>query len=61
LCVSVSGSELLISVNDDGIGFDQDVRQPWSIASRAIDLGGFVRVERGNVSGSHLQIAVPQG
>jgi signal transduction histidine kinase len=60
LSVSSSGSELLISVNDDGVGFDKDVRQPWSIASRAIDLGGLVRVERRTGSGAQLQIALPQ-
>lgn len=60
LRVSASGAELLISVNDDGVGFDEDVLQPWSIASRAIDLGGLVRIQRGKATGAHLQIALPQ-
>lgn len=57
--VQTRGDELVITVDDDGIGFRDDVHLPWSISSRVRELGGVLRVARG-VPGAHLVIALPR-
>jgi signal transduction histidine kinase len=52
--------ELVITVDDDGVGFPPEGDPPWSIASRAKELGGGVQVARDDRPGAHLQIRLPQ-
>ena len=42
-----------------GVGFSQDDEPPWSIASRAAELGGEVRIGRGDPAGGHVVVKLP--
>lgn len=59
IVVRPRGNELVITVDDDGVGFPPDGDPPWSIASRARELGGGVRVARDGRPGAHLEVRVP--
>ncbi len=52
------GSELRLRLDDDGLGFTDGARPPWSIASRVGQLGGRIEVEEARGAGAHLAIAV---
>jgi signal transduction histidine kinase len=60
LRVQHSGSEVQISIDDDGVGFRDPVRRPWSIASRVEEVGGTLCVLQNGQPGAHLAIALPQ-
>ncbi len=58
---SVQGLEktIRITIDDDGIGFAEPSRPPWSIASRVAEVGGeLTMIAEGN-SGAHLRIDLP--
>jgi len=58
---SVQGLEksIRITIDDDGIGFAEPGRPPWSIASRVAEVGGeLTMIAEGN-SGAHLRIDLP--
>jgi signal transduction histidine kinase len=59
LDVRSEDDKLLISIQDDGVGFPKDAEAPWSIASRVAEVGGRVRVDRRNGRGAHLQVELP--
>ncbi len=48
-----------ITIDDDGIGFAEPDRPPWSIASRVAEVGGELRMVAEGQSGAHLQIDLP--
>ena len=48
-----------VAITDDGVGFDADATPPWSIASRAAEVGGVVTIITGGHSGAHLEIEIP--
>ena len=50
--------ELHIRIDDDGLGFGDSTRPPWSIASRVDQLGGQIEMERNRRVGAHLAIAL---
>ena len=51
---------VLITIDDDGVGFAAGAAPPWSIASRAAELGGTVRVGAGDDQpGGHVEIELP--
>lgn len=54
-----SDSEVLIRIDDDGIGFRNGAEQPWSISSLVADLGGVIEVVNDNQLGAHLAITLP--
>jgi signal transduction histidine kinase len=59
LTINVNGVEdkLLITIDDDGVGFVEPANPPWAIASRVAELGGHLIV---NQNGStRLQIEMP--
>ncbi len=56
--VAAIAGKLLISIDDDGVGFPAGATPPWSIASRAAELGGTVRVG-GERPGGHVEIELP--
>jgi signal transduction histidine kinase len=56
--VSPAGSQLVIQLDDDGVGFLNGVEPPWSIASRVRELAGSLQLRPG--PGGHLLIALPQ-
>jgi len=53
-------SAVRIHIIDDGHGFGRDVT-PWSIASRAKEVGGDLQVLPDAGAGAHLLITVPHG
>jgi len=55
---SSRAGELHIRIDDDGLGFGDGSRPPWSIASRVDQLGGRLQVDAGHPVGAHLAIAV---
>lgn len=55
IAVSGDGSGIRIDIDDDGIGFPDNAAPPWSIASRAAELGGTVRLDNTG-PGAHLTI-----
>jgi len=50
-------SEIQIRLDDDGLGFADGARPPWSISSRVTQLGGQLQLARDKV-GAHLAIAL---
>ncbi|HJQ84059.1 MAG TPA: histidine kinase [Candidatus Binatia bacterium] len=51
-------SEIRMRIDDDGLGFAEGSRPPWSIASRVDQLGGRIQVDDTRTTGAHLAIAV---
>ena len=48
-----------IAIDDDGIGFRQSDRPPWSIASRVAESGGQLRITNHDRRGAHLEVEMP--
>ena len=59
ISVSASGDRLVIRIDDDGVGFPPGATAPWSIASRATDFGGRVRIGTNLPSGSEVLVELP--
>jgi signal transduction histidine kinase len=59
ITINVSGLEdkLLITIDDDGVGFLESGHPPWAIASRVAELGGHLIVNRDGVT--RLEIEMP--
>ena len=59
---SVTVQQLLdairITIDDDGIGFEEPVTTPWTIASRVAEFGGRLAVNS-EMAGAHLEISLP--
>jgi signal transduction histidine kinase len=51
--------ELVISIDDDGVGFRADATPPWSIVSRVAECGGEVTLPRDGRPGGHLLVQLP--
>jgi signal transduction histidine kinase len=49
--------KLLITIDDDGVGFEDQASPPWAIASRVAELGGRLTVNRNG--STRLQIEMP--
>ncbi len=58
VAVRVFGYELVLTIDDDGVGFPPATPLPWSIASRVAECGGTLRVDERR-PGAHLVIALP--
>ena len=58
--VHQEGEQLVIRLDDDGIGLPDDGTLPWSISSRVRELGGQIGVVPAASSGAHLVIALPE-
>ncbi len=54
------GAEVVITVDDDGVGFGGQAEPSWSIASRVRDLNGLMRVSNESEPGGHVAIALPR-
>ena len=57
--INVNGLEgkLMITIDDDGVGFQGSGQPPWAIASRVAELGGHLNVNRNGVT--RLEIEMP--
>jgi two-component system sensor histidine kinase DesK len=52
--------KVLISIEDDGVGFAADAPAPWSIASRVAELAGLLELRRRQPSGAELVVELGQ-
>jgi signal transduction histidine kinase len=52
--------KIVISIDDDGVGFPPDASLPWSIASRVAEVGGRIDVGRADATGARLLVELPQ-
>jgi signal transduction histidine kinase len=59
--VGMDGPDVLITLDDDGVGLRPGARLPWSLTSRVSELGGVIRVARDERHGAHLAIEIPHG
>jgi signal transduction histidine kinase len=57
--VDGGGGEIVVTIDDDGVGFRDSVEPPWSIASRVAEMGGRLRIDSDRTPGAHLRIALP--
>lgn len=55
--VSQAEDKVLITIDDDGVGFSDSADPPWAIASRVAELGG--RLSLTGKDSPHLEIEVP--
>ena len=58
ILVAAAADKICITIEDDGVGFAADAPVPWSIASRAAELNGEVRLVRRAAPGSQLEVEV---
>jgi signal transduction histidine kinase len=58
--VRTADGQVLIAVDDDGVGFENPGRLPWSMSSRVNEVGGLIEVARDQRPGAHLRLAVPE-
>jgi signal transduction histidine kinase len=56
--VGQAGSHIRITIDDDGVGFGDSAKPPWTISSRVAEFGGQLAI-RSNAPGAHLEIAIP--
>lgn len=54
-------SELLLSIDDDGVGFPEGAAAPWSMLSRVSECGGRLTMARSGRGGAHVRIQLPEG
>jgi signal transduction histidine kinase len=60
IVVGADAGELVVTIDDDGVGIRSDADPPWSIASRVVELGGRLTVDPERTPGAHLRIALPE-
>jgi len=60
ITVDANAERVRITIDDDGIGFPAGATPPWSIASRAAELGGAVNLGGGDRPGGHLEVELPE-
>jgi signal transduction histidine kinase len=51
--------ELVLAIDDDGVGFPDGTEPPWSIASRVSEFGGELVLGKNGQPGGHLLIQLP--
>jgi signal transduction histidine kinase len=59
IAARMAGGDLMISIDDDGVGFHADAVPPWSIVSRVSECGGEVTLPRDGRPGGHLLVQLP--
>jgi two-component system sensor histidine kinase DesK len=57
--VQTGPRRLLVTIDDDGVGFPEGAPLPWSIVSRAAECGGTVNLGSDGRPGAHLVIELP--
>jgi signal transduction histidine kinase len=60
ISVDTNGETVSIRIDDDGVGFPVGASPPWSIASRAAELGGAVRLGEADRPGGHVHVDLPE-
>jgi signal transduction histidine kinase len=61
IAARVSGSELLLTIDDDGVGFRDGDAPPWSMASRVDECGGRLTLPADGRAGGHVLVQLPVG
>lgn len=56
--VSQVRDTICITIDDDGVGFGESAKPPWTIASYVAEFGGKLTI-RSDAPGAHLEIAIP--
>jgi len=59
ITADAKSEKVQITIEDDGVGFPAGAAPPWSIASRAAELRGDVRLRRDH-PGAHVQVELPE-
>jgi signal transduction histidine kinase len=59
IAVWADPGELVVAIDDDGVGFRASGDPPWSIASRVAELGGRLTIDPARTPGAHLRVALP--
>lgn len=59
--VRAQKGDVLITIEDDGVGFSSQSERPWSITSRVSEFDGQIEVKQEPRSGARLSIALPRG
>jgi signal transduction histidine kinase len=59
IAVWADAGSLVVTIDDDGVGFHQDADPPWSIASRVAELGGRLTIDLARTPGAHFRVALP--
>jgi two-component system sensor histidine kinase DesK len=55
-----SGAELVLTIDDDGVGFPPQASAPWSMLSRVAECGGQLTLGPDGRSGGHVLIHLPE-
>jgi signal transduction histidine kinase len=55
--IKAAHDKVLITIDDDGVGFAQAEELPWAISSRVAELGG--RLSVSGIDSAHLEIEMP--
>ena len=53
-----AAGDVVLAIDDDGVGFPEGTEPPWSIASRVSEFGGLALGKDGQ-PGGHLLIQLP--
>jgi len=59
ITVTSGNEKVVIRIDDDGVGFAPETTVPWSIASRAAELGGHARIAGSGEPGGHVIVELP--
>ena len=59
LDVHMTERELILSVDDDGVGFGEGVEPSWSMLSRVAECGGQLTLPKDGRAGGHVLIQLP--
>jgi signal transduction histidine kinase len=57
--VQPASTGVVITIDDNGLGFRDHTQKPWTILSMVADQGGTVTVARSASAGAHLAITLP--
>jgi signal transduction histidine kinase len=58
--VQAQDGQLLLAIDDDGVGFREGAPLPWSMVSRVTECGGRMEIVRGVQAGAHVSIRLPE-
>jgi signal transduction histidine kinase len=59
--ITLADQRILITIDDDGVGFRKPEQPPWTIASRIAEYGGRLNLNGEERPGAHLEIQIPAG
>jgi signal transduction histidine kinase len=60
IAARAAGNELVLTIDDDGVGIPDGVGPPWSMVSRVEECGGQLTLRSDGRSGGHILIQLPE-